>query len=127
MTANGHILDANLQRMRLLIRGAVQGVGFRPFIYRLALRYNLNGFVSNSVQGVVIEVEGKKTTLNQFLLRIDKEKPLHSFIQGIETSFLDPQGYDSFVIRESGGAGAKQTIVQADMATCPNVWTKSCR
>ena len=109
---------ASVQRMKCTVRGAVQGVGFRPFIYRLAKRYNLNGWVSNSSQGVLIEVEGRKGTLDQFLLRIEKEKPSHSFIQGMEASFLDSLGYKNFEIRESVSAGEKEAMVLADIATC---------
>ena len=55
------------QRLQLTIQGAVQGVGFRPFIFRLATRLKLRGWVSNDTQGVVIEVEGGPERLNQFL------------------------------------------------------------
>ena len=65
-----------IARISVVIRGAVQGVGFRPFIFRLASSMNLNGFVLNSPQGVFIEVEGEKFALENFIIRIGNEKPV---------------------------------------------------
>ena len=86
-----------IKRLRISILGAVQGVGFRPFIYRLANNLGINGWVGNSSSGVLIEAEGIDNKLQQFLIRIDKEKPQKSFIQSMESSFLDPKGFDSYV------------------------------
>jgi hydrogenase maturation protein HypF len=108
------------QRIHIVIRGAVQGVGFRPFIYRLAKEMDLPGWVSNSAQGVFIEVEGPKERLDEFVLRIEKEKPPRSFIQSLEFSYLDPMGFESFVIRESETNGVKKAFVLPDIATCPD-------
>jgi hydrogenase maturation protein HypF len=107
------------ERLLIAIRGAVQGVGFRPFVYRLATELHLAGWVSNSPQGVCVEAEGEKETLNSFLLRIEKEKPPRSFIQSLEFSFLDPQGYSRFEIRESDQSGEPSALVLPDIATCP--------
>ena len=62
-------------RMRLELQGAVQGVGFRPFVYQLANQLGLTGWVRNSSVGVVIEVEGQRTSLDEFLDRLEPEKP----------------------------------------------------
>ena len=105
--------------MRIVIRGAVQGVGFRPFIYRLAAEMGLPGWVNNSSQGVFIEAEGDNESLQRFLLRIQSEKPPISFIQSLESSFLDPIGYKSFEVRKSDEIGAKTTLIMPDIATCP--------
>lgn len=105
-------------RLRIAIRGAVQGVGFRPFIYRLATGLGLSGWVNNSPQGVLVEVEGRAQTLRSFLLRVETEKPPRSFIQSLEPSFLDPAGYTSFEIRTSCEAGEKTALVLPDIATC---------
>jgi len=102
----------------MTIRGAVQGVGFRPFIYRLATGLALNGWVSNTARGVLLEVEGPRTTLESFLLRVEREKPAISFIQSLESVWADPCGYNSFEIRESEG-GEKTALVMPDVATCP--------
>ena len=107
------------QRLRVTIRGAVQGVGFRPFVYRVATELGLSGWVSNSSQGVFIEVEGNRRQLELFLQRIRQEKPPRSFIQSLESSFLDPIGYAAFEIRESTATGKKTALILPDIATCP--------
>jgi len=107
-----------LARLKMTIRGAVQGVGFRPFVYRLATELALNGWVNNSAGGVLLEVEGAREKLDQFLLRVEREKPAISFIQSLESSFADPVGYVGFEIRISDG-GEKTALVMPDIATCP--------
>ena len=114
-TAQG---QSPLQRLKLTIRGAVQGVGFRPFVYRLATELGLNGWVSNTSRGVFVEVEGARAQLEQFLLRVEREKPAISFIQSLESSFADPIGYVGFEIRKSED-GEKTALVMPDIATCP--------
>jgi hydrogenase maturation protein HypF len=109
----------NIRRLKATVRGAVQGVGFRPFVFRLADELRLNGWVSNSPQGVFLEVEGDEELLHRFLHRLVDEKPVRSFIQSLEHSILDPLGYAAFEIRESEQSGDKTTIVLADIATCP--------
>jgi hydrogenase maturation protein HypF len=106
-------------RLKIGVRGAVQGVGFRPFIYRLATELGLAGWVNNSAQGVFIEVEGSRAQLESFLLRMEAEKPPHSFITSLEPAWLDPVGYDEFEIRASEEGGAKTALVLPDIATCP--------
>jgi len=103
---------------KIIIRGAVQGVGFRPFIYRLASELKLTGFVNNSPLGVFIEAEGTKSKLDEFILRIEKEKPPISVITSLEFSFLDPRGYDKFEIVKSESSGLKTTIILPDIAVC---------
>ncbi len=105
-------------RLRVVIRGAVQGVGFRPYIYRLATEMGLAGWVNNSASGVFIEVEGPQPKLAEFLCRVEREKPTISFIQSLESAYLDPVGFTGFEIRASVG-GAKTALVMPDVATCP--------
>jgi hydrogenase maturation protein HypF len=107
-------------RLRLALRGAVQGVGFRPFVYRLANELGLTGWVNNSPQGVFIEVEGARAELEQFRHRLAAEKPPRSFIQGCEHSWLDALGYNNFEIRPSKADGKKAALVLPDIATCPD-------
>ncbi|MEI6278151.1 MAG: carbamoyltransferase HypF [Verrucomicrobiae bacterium] len=107
-------------RLKLVIRGAVQGVGFRPFVYRLADELDLAGWVNNSPQGVFIEVEGARAELEQFRHRLEIEKPPRSFIQSLEATWLDAVGYDGFVIRESEKVGNRTALVLPDIATCPD-------
>jgi hydrogenase maturation protein HypF len=106
--------------MRLAIRGAVQGVGFRPFIYRLASELELPGYVLNSPQGVFIEAEGEPGVLESFLFRIQQEKPAPSFIQSLEFLYLDPVHYSRFEIRDSDSSGTKSALILPDIATCPD-------
>jgi hydrogenase maturation protein HypF len=105
-------------RLRVVIRGAVQGVGFRPYIYRLATEMGLAGWVNNSSSGVFIEVEGSQPKLAEFLCRVEREKPAISFIQSLESAYLDPVGFTGFEIRPSVG-GEKTALVMPDVATCP--------
>ena len=62
-------------RLKIQITGLVQGVGFRPFVYRLAEGLGLKGYVLNDSSGVLVEVEGEKQRLDEFLVKIDKDKP----------------------------------------------------
>ncbi len=112
------------QRLRATIRGAVQGVGFRPFVYRLATELGLKGWVLNSSQGVFIEAEAEKEILDAFVLRIEKEKPPLARIQSLEFSFLDPVGYTTFEIRESEKESEKTVLVLPDVATCDECVTE---
>ncbi len=107
-------------RMKLVLRGAVQGVGFRPFVFRLAEELGLTGWVNNSPQGVFIEAEGSRDALTSLLLRLETEKPPRSSIQSLETTWLDAVGYNDFEIRESDSHGDKTALVLPDIATCPD-------
>lgn len=106
------------ERAKVIVRGAVQGVGFRPFVYRLATGLHLKGWVSNSSQGVFIEAEGARKALDQFLSRLQHEKPPRAFIQSLEFSWLDAVGYGGFEILSSDCAGEKTTLILPDSATC---------
>ncbi len=118
--AFGFPILRNLRRMRLFIRGMVQGVGFRPFIYKLATELELNGWVNNSSDGVVIELEGNQNVLEEFLGRIRKEKPPRASIHSMEYFFLEYYGYSRFKILESDQKGDKTAWISPDMATCPD-------
>src|SRR5688500_14393296 len=107
-------------RLCLQVRGAVQGVGFRPFIYRLATEVGLDGWVNNSPQGVSVEVEGSRAALDEFLRRLHREKPRISFIESAEATFLAPVGYRGFGIRASVESGEKRALILPDLATCPD-------
>ncbi len=105
-------------RVKITIHGAVQGVGFRPFVFRLASELNLKGFVLNSSAGVQIEAEGEKYSLDSFVLRIEKEKPKAAIINSLEFSFLDDTGYNKFEILESKDDEEKTTLIVPDIAVC---------
>jgi hydrogenase maturation protein HypF len=107
-------------RLRLAVHGAVQGVGFRPFVYRLAAELGLRGWINNTPAGAVIEAEGDGPGLEIFLHRIEKEKPPRCFFRDIETAWLEPAGFTGFEIRESATEGVKSALVLPDIATCPD-------
>jgi hydrogenase maturation protein HypF len=105
-------------RLRINISGVVQGVGFRPFIYRLAQELLLNGYVLNDASGVLIEAEGEEEILNTLLVRIEKEKPVNSKILGLQFSFLEDAGFEEFEIRQSSENGPKGASVLPDISVC---------
>jgi hydrogenase maturation protein HypF len=111
-------VPAEAERLKMVVQGAVQGVGFRPFVYRLATELKLNGYVSNTAQGVFIEVEGRRNFLKQFQHRIEVEKPPRAVVQSINSSFVDTIGYDAFEIRDSKERGDKTAFILPDIATC---------
>lgn len=108
-----------LIRLSLAIHGAVQGVGFRPFIYRLASELCLSGWVRNDSEGVFIEVEGTAECLEEFRERVQKDRPPQAFIQSLEAKSLDPAGYTDFLILPSS-SGRKTALILPDIATCPD-------
>jgi hydrogenase maturation protein HypF len=107
-----------IQRVRTTIRGAVQGVGFRPFVYRLASEMGLTGWVLNSAGGVFIEAEGDRPALEEFVLRLPAESPPRAVIQSLEFSYLDAVGFTGFEIRPSDPGGDRVALVLPDIATC---------
>ena len=90
-------------RVRIRVRGAVQGVGFRPFVHSLAARFRLSGFVLNDKDGVVAEVEG--AALDAFLQALQTESPPLAHIDGIDVMPVPNDGEPGFTIRESVGEG----------------------
>jgi hydrogenase maturation protein HypF len=107
------------ERLRVALYGAVQGVGFRPFVYRLATELGLNGTVLNSSAGLVIEVEGAPEALSAFQTRLDAERPAAAVVLARETSRLDPAGFTRFEILASDGGQERTAAVLPDLATCP--------
>lgn len=107
----------DLHRQRILLRGAVQGVGFRPFVYRLASGLGLSGWVSNSGSGVTIEVQGGWEALDSFILRLRSEAPPSSRPELESVSVIPAQALPGFEIRESEG-GSVEAVILPDIATC---------
>ncbi len=103
---------------KVSVRGVVQGVGFRPFVYRLAHEHNLMGWVRNTSGNVEIEVEGDKETLENFLSDLKAKTPPMARIEKIETTFHSPKGYVKFQIWESLSQEGKYQLVSPDIATC---------
>ena len=113
-------MSESVQRLRVVVRGAVQGVGFRPFVYQLATECGVTGWVKNVAQGVMIEGEATPEHLREFLKRLHTDKPARVSIQSLESSFLDPVGFTTFVVLPGDDAGAKTAFILPDVATCPD-------
>jgi hydrogenase maturation protein HypF len=107
------------QLLAVKVRGLVQGVGFRPFVYRLAKDLGLKGYVLNGPQGVEIEVEGNIGALREFLRLLKDDKPPRAVLESVESTLLPPKNYPDFQIRESGEKGAKTVLILPDLALCP--------
>ncbi len=110
--------DSSQRRLRIEVHGAVQGVGFRPFVYRLATELGLTGWVINDTRGVFIEVEGLEPNLHLFQERLVREAPPRAVIQKVDFRWLGPAGYARFEIRHSDAGGTKTVLVLPDIATC---------
>jgi hydrogenase maturation protein HypF len=106
------------ERLKIHIKGAIQGVGFRPFVFRLAKEINCKGYVLNSTAGVTIEVEGEKASLDEFLLRLEKERPARAVIFSLEHSFLDAVGFTEFTIQQSHNDDDLSAVVLPDITVC---------
>jgi hydrogenase maturation protein HypF len=113
-------MQALAERRRVLVQGAVQGVGFRPFVYKLAIELGICGWVINSAQGVVIEAEAPAPQLDHFILQINEKKPPHSIIQHLTVEAIPCVGENKFEIRHSDNGGSRSTIILPDLATCPD-------
>jgi hydrogenase maturation protein HypF len=103
-----------------VVRGVVQGVGFRPFIYRLAVEEGLAGFVGNDTGGVTIEIEGAEERLDAFLARLRAEQPPLARIDSLSVRDLTATGEVGFQIVVSERSGRVSTGIPADAATCPD-------
>lgn len=106
------------ERLHIDVWGVVQGVGFRPFVHRLANRLGLRGWVLNDGNGVSIEVEGLRPALLEFLAALQREKPPASHLYAIDHRFLPPKGFERFEIRESIQGGTPRAWVLPDLGTC---------
>ncbi|MEM8800109.1 MAG: carbamoyltransferase HypF [Pseudomonadota bacterium] len=112
--------DVRRERRCLRIRGAVQGVGFRPFLWALAQEFDLAGWVLNDAEGVLAEIEGPRALLDQFIDDVEKKAPPLSRVDAVEYDQRPLVGGDGFEIRESLGGDAVKTSITPDMATCPD-------
>jgi hydrogenase maturation protein HypF len=106
------------RRVRLHVRGTVQGVGFRPHVFRLAAELDLSGFVFNDSRGVTLEVEGRPSGLESFHSRLAAEAPPLAVIERVLAEELTPTGEPGFTIRKSAPGHVADTPVTPDSATC---------
>lgn len=105
-------------RTEILARGIVQGVGFRPFVYRTAKRTSLNGFVQNVGNGVFIVLEGKKRQIDGFLLSFKNELPPLARLDGLEISYKKESGLEDFRILKSKKIGISGSTLPPDVCIC---------
>jgi hydrogenase maturation protein HypF len=110
--------ESATQRLRITLRGAVQGVGFRPFVYRLATEMALTGWVLNSSSGLVVEVEGLPDQLTLFESRLEGERPKASVVTIRESAWIPVEGSTCFEIHASHADQGKSVNVLPDLATC---------
>ncbi|TFG97858.1 MAG: carbamoyltransferase HypF [Calditrichales bacterium] len=108
------------KRLRIEVSGIVQGVGFRPFVYRLANRLQLTGFVNNNSTGVLIEIQGMEEMLWQFLHTLQTAPPPLAKITRVETQFVHPENSSRFNIIPSQSSEIRRTLISPDIATCPD-------
>src|SRR5580704_7467152 len=111
---------SGIHRRQIQISGIVQGVGFRPFVYKLAQELALSGYVLHSSAGVTIEVEGSAAQLECFVHRLRNETPPLAQIEDVAIRTLAPAGYSSFIIRQSVDEPGKLAPVSPDVSTCDN-------
>ena len=107
-----------LVRRRIFLRGIVQGVGFRPFVYQLAQRFAVRGFVFNSSSGLTIEAEADSASLEEFLDGLRTHPPPLARIEELTAVDLEPLGESTFEIRESQAREGEFVLVSPDVSTC---------
>ena len=109
-----------VKRTKGAIQGIVQGVGFRPFVYQLAHRFNLAGYVINTSQGVLLEVEGPETRIGDFFEAIISETPPLARISALDRSEIPTLGEHSFKIKESRAGLGRSALISPDVSICPD-------
>ncbi|HEY4828111.1 MAG TPA: carbamoyltransferase HypF, partial [Solirubrobacteraceae bacterium] len=108
------------RRTHVRVNGTVQGVGFRPYVYRLAGELGLGGYVLNDTHGVLLEVEGSAESIEEFLGRLAADAPPLAVVERILAEERDTCGQTDFSIRESPSGGTPDAPVTPDTATCPD-------
>jgi hydrogenase maturation protein HypF len=113
-----------VSRVRARVEGTVQGVGFRPYVYRLAGELGVAGHVLNDSRGVVVEVEAPAETVERFLARLPAEAPPLATVERVTAEQLEELGEEGFSIRESPAGGEPRAAVTPDSATCDDCLTE---
>jgi hydrogenase maturation protein HypF len=109
-------------RLGLVVRGVVQGVGFRPFVWRCAVDRGLGGCVENDRDGVRIEVEGAPAAIESFAMALERELPRAASIRSTERALLVDRGDHDFVIRRSERGTTVAPVLPPDLAPCRACW-----
>jgi len=108
----------SLELLQISVRGVVQGVGFRPFVYQLAHKHNLKGWVCNTSGDVKIEVEGERADIARFLIELREMPPPQAHIDSISFEERPVVGYKKFQIRPSLAQADEYQLISPDLATC---------
>ncbi|WP_329500973.1 carbamoyltransferase HypF [Kitasatospora herbaricolor] len=106
------------ERRRVAVRGVVQGVGFRPFVHKLATELGLHGQVTNTGEGVTAEVEGRPDLVADFCRRLASDAPVLADVESVSHQELPVTGGRGFTILASGPGGPRRTLIPPDVATC---------
>lgn len=109
-----------MTRLQILVRGTVQGVGFRPFVHRRAAALGLSGWVRNSTEGVVLEAEGDPGRIAELLDALRQAPPPNAVVVAVEVSEIAARGDAAFAILPSDATGARAATPAPDYATCPD-------
>jgi len=112
--------NSGLARKKVRVSGVVQGVGFRPFVYRLAQQYNLGGHVLNTASAVELEIEGEAAALDAFLHDLSSGAPALAVLREVAVAPMPPQGDQTFIILASAAGGPSAAAIPADVALCPD-------
>ncbi len=108
-----------MERWKWVITGGVQGVGFRPFVYKSALEARISGHISNTAEGVVLEIQGQPTQLERFAqLFNDHLPPLAQIVEWRKESLAVVENESIFIIMKSSGGPGHQVLISPDVATC---------
>jgi hydrogenase maturation protein HypF len=108
-----------MKALELHVTGVVQGVGFRPFVYNLALSQGLTGWVLNASDGVHLVVEGPAEIVDAFPALLRAHAPAMSVIENVFAEEVEPEGFSAYEIRHSHAEEGAMTLVSPDIATCP--------
>lgn len=106
-----------MKHLKIQVQGIVQGVGFRPFVHRLALQNNLKGYAYNDAQGIIIHIQGNSKDTDIFLEQLKSQAPVLSKIENIEIEEYPMESFNDFQIKESQN-GIHQTLISPDIAPC---------
>lgn len=108
------------ERWHIRVQGIVQGVGFRPFVFRLAVKFKLCGWVKNDAEGVLIEAEGERCHLQDFFRSLQEENPPAAHITAVSCRIVPVRNEEKFIIAGSDISSHKDALISADIAICQN-------
>ena len=104
--------------LQIIVTGLVQGVGFRPFVFRTAKKFNLKGWVQNTNKNVIVQITGKLQDISNFIICLKEEAPPASMIRDISTMEIETTAFTTFSIRDSNDVSEEITDISPDIAVC---------